>query len=143
MRGNGTAAAAGSDRDTSESSASFVIIGGDGDGDGDGNGDRQRFARNLDSKLKKLQRRREGVAGKHAASGRKPVFVTTVKTGIFLDPPPDLAALLGLDHDHDHGGHDHVTDAGRYYSYSSRPRVLYDKQHQRASVPRRTDRRPE
>lgn len=132
MRENGTAAAGSEDT----SSSSFVIIGdggGGGDGAGGGDGDRQRFARNLDSKLKKLQRREGG--GKHAAS-RKPVFVTTVKTGIFLDPPPDLAALLGLDRDHDHGD-----DSDRYYSYSSKPRVLYDKQHQRASVPRKTDRR--
>ncbi|XP_025420650.1 radial spoke head protein 3 homolog B-like isoform X2 [Sipha flava] len=131
MRDDGTtAAAAGSDN---TSSSSFVII---GDGGGD-DGDRRRFARNLDAKLKKLQRREGGDgAAKRAAASRKPVFVTTVKTGIFLDPPPDLAALLGLDHDHDR-----AADSDRYYSYSSKPRALYDQQHQRQR--RTADRRPD
>lgn len=134
--GNTAAAAAAATGSDNTSSSSFVIIGDGGGGGGGDDGDRRRFARNLDSKLKKLQRREGG--GKHAATSRKPVFMTTVKTGIFLDPPPDLAALLGLDHDHDR-----AADSERYYSYSSKPRVLYDQQHQRASAPRRTDRRPE
>lgn len=83
------------------------------------------FARALDAKLKGLQHRRR-------QTDRRPVFVTTVKTGIFLDPPPDLAALLGLD-----GGSSSdsttVAASNRYYSYSSKPRVLYDKQHQRVA----------
>ncbi|CAH1712795.1 unnamed protein product [Aphis gossypii] len=99
----------------------------------------RHFARTLDSKLKKLQRQ-TGDGVKHAS--RKPVFVTTVKTGIFLDPPPDLAALLGLD---DRSSPSAV-DSDRYYSYSSKPRVLHDRQHQRCTVSyssRKTDAQPD
>jgi len=133
MRENGTSGGSG---DTS--SSSFMVIGGtDEDGDDD-RGCRRRFLRTLDSKLKKLQRHHGGGGGAtKTPSSRKPVFVTTVKTGVFLDPPPDLAVLLGLDDRGSSSGH---SDPTRYYSYSSKPRVLYDKLHQRAS---RTDRRPE
>ncbi|XP_050054120.1 radial spoke head protein 3 homolog B-like isoform X2 [Aphis gossypii] len=99
----------------------------------------RHFARTLDSKLNKLQRQ-TGDGVKHAS--RKPVFVTTVKTGIFLDPPPDLAALLGLD---DRSSPSAV-DSDRYYSYSSKPRVLHDRQHQRCTVSyssRKTDAQPD
>ncbi|XP_060842289.1 radial spoke head protein 3 homolog B isoform X2 [Rhopalosiphum padi] len=101
--------------------------------------DPRHFAQTLDSKLKKLQRQ-SGNGVKHAS--RKPVFVTTVKTGIFLDPPPDLAALLGLD---DRSSPSAV-DSDRYYSYSSKPRVLHDRQHQRCTVSyssRKTDVQPD
>ncbi|XP_026813212.1 radial spoke head protein 3 homolog B isoform X2 [Rhopalosiphum maidis] len=101
--------------------------------------DPRHFARTLDSKLKKLQRQ-SGNGVKHAS--RKPVFVTTVKTGIFLDPPPDLAALLGLDDRSSPSG----ADSDRYYSYSSKPRVLHDRQHQRCTVSyssRKTDDQPD
>uniref|UniRef100_A0A2S2P8V8 Radial spoke head protein 3 n=1 Tax=Schizaphis graminum TaxID=13262 RepID=A0A2S2P8V8_SCHGA len=102
--------------------------------------DPRYFARTLDSKLKKLQRQ-TGNGVKHAS--RKPVFVTTVKTGIFLDPPPDLAALLGLD---DRSSPSAVDSSDRYYSYSSKPRVLHDRQHQRCTVSyssRKTDGQPD
>ncbi|XP_022160201.1 radial spoke head protein 3 homolog B isoform X2 [Myzus persicae] len=103
--------------------------------------DSRHFARSLDSKLKKLQQQRQAGNGvKHES--RKPVFVTTVKTGIFLDPPPDLAALLGLDDRSSQSG----VDSDRYYSYSSKPRVLHDRQHQRCTVShssRKTNRQPD
>ncbi|XP_025203136.1 radial spoke head protein 3 homolog B isoform X2 [Melanaphis sacchari] len=101
--------------------------------------DPRHFARTLDSKLKKLKRQ-TGDGIKHAS--RKPVFVTTVKTGIFLDPPPDLAALLGLD---DRSSPSAV-DSDRYYSYSSKPRVLHDRQHQRCTFSyssQKTDSKPD
>ncbi|XP_060877828.1 radial spoke head protein 3 homolog B isoform X2 [Metopolophium dirhodum] len=103
--------------------------------------DPRHFARSLDSKLKKLQQRHPGDGVKQRSS-RKPVFVTTVKTGIFLDPPPDLAALLGLDDRSSQSG----VDSDRYYSYSSKPRVLHDRQHQRCTVSyscRKTDGQPD
>ncbi|XP_003248341.1 radial spoke head protein 3 homolog B isoform X1 [Acyrthosiphon pisum] len=103
--------------------------------------DQRHFARSLDSKLKKLQQRHPGDGVKQHSS-RKPVFVTTVKTGIFLDPPPDLAALLGLDDRSSQSG----VDSDRYYSYSSKPRVLHDRQHQRCTVSyscRKTDGQPD
>ncbi|KAL4113671.1 hypothetical protein QTP88_017250 [Uroleucon formosanum] len=103
--------------------------------------DPRHFARSLDSKLKKLQQRHPGDGVKQHGS-RKPVFVTTVKTGIFLDPPPDLAALLGLDDRSSQSGF----DSDRYYSYSSKPRVLHDRQHQRCTISnsyRKTDGQPE
>lgn len=130
---------AGDSEDTS--SSSFMVLGG-GDDDEDGRQERMRtdrrhLAHTLDSKLKKLQRNAASVK-RHTPSPRRPVFVTTVKTGIFLDPPPDLAALLGLE---DRSSTESTAESNRYYSYSSQPRVLYDKQHQRAS--RRTERQPE
>lgn len=133
---------AGDSEDTS--SSSFMVIGG-GNDDEDGcrermRTDRRHLAHTLDSKLKKLQRNAASNAAvkHHTSSPRRPVFVTTVKTGIFLDPPPDLAALLGLE---DRSSTGSTAEYNRYYSYSSQPRVLYDKQHQRAS--RKIERQPE
>lgn len=122
------------------SSSSFLVIGDSGGGGGGGGDDdddrhRQHFVRTLDSKLRKLHRRN---AVEKQTSSRKPVFVTTVKTGIFLDPPPDLAALLGLD---DRSSSSAADSIRRYYSYSSKPRVLHDKHHRRAA--RKVDHPPE
>lgn len=124
-----------------------MVIGGGGGVGGSGDDedrDRQHFVKSLDSKLKKLQRRAAGGGGKRSSS-RKPVFVTTVKTGIFLDPPPDLAALLGLDDRSSSAPAGDISSCHRYYSYSSKPRVLYDKQHQRitATVTRKYDQQSE
>ncbi|VVC32059.1 Hypothetical protein CINCED_3A004805 [Cinara cedri] len=133
------------DGTTEESSSSSFMVIGNGGGDG-GSGDdddrgRQHFVKSLDSRLKKLQRRAAG--GGKRTSSRKPVFVTTVKTGIFLDPPPDLAALLGLEDRSSSAAAGDVDSSCRYYSYSSKPRVLYDKQHQRTTVARKYDRQPD
>jgi hypothetical protein len=75
---------------------------------------------------------------------KKPVFITTVKTGKFLDPPPELAILLGLSPNLN-GSVTSSTDGssnslntsnrGRHqqqvllYSFSSQPRVLHQHYH--------------
>lgn len=101
---------------------------------------REQFAQKLDAKLKKLQRQqqqqqqlqqhqqlqqqRQTVNGNNPSE--RPLFITTVKTGVFLDPPPDLAVLLGLD-----SGSPNCRSKRSYYSYTSKPRVLYDNHHRR------------
>jgi hypothetical protein len=75
---------------------------------------------------------------------RKPLFITTVKTGKFLDPPPELAILLGLNRKLD-GSVTSSTDGSSnsldtsirerhqqqvlLYSFSSQPRVLHQHYH--------------
>lgn len=53
----------------------------------------------LNAKLRRIQEQTEAYRGrrspKKALSQRKP-FITTVKTGEFLLPPPEVAALLGI-----------------------------------------------
>jgi hypothetical protein len=75
---------------------------------------------------------------------RKPLFITTVKTGKFLDPPPELAILLGLNHNlndsvassaNDSSNSLNTSVRGRHqqqvllYSFSSQPRVLHQHYH--------------
>lgn len=75
---------------------------------------------------------------------RKPLFITTVKTGKFLDPPPELAILLGLSRKLDDsvtsstdGSSNSLDTSTRdrhqhqvlLYSFSSQPRVLHQHYH--------------
>ena len=75
---------------------------------------------------------------------KKPVFITTVKTGKFLDPPPELAILLGLSHklndsvtSSTDGSSNSLDTSTRerhqqqvlLYSFSSQPRVLHQRFH--------------
>jgi len=75
---------------------------------------------------------------------RKPLFITTVKTGKFLDPPPELAILLGLSRKLDDsvtsstdGSSNSLDTTTRerhqqqvlLYSFSSQPRVLHQHYH--------------
>jgi hypothetical protein len=75
---------------------------------------------------------------------RKPVFITTVKTGKFLDPPPELAILLGLSPNLNDsvtsstdGSSNSLNTSTRerhqqqvlLYSFSSQPRVLHQHYH--------------
>ncbi|XP_021917373.1 radial spoke head protein 3 homolog A isoform X2 [Zootermopsis nevadensis] len=75
---------------------------------------------------------------------RKPLFITTVKTGKFLDPPPELAILLGLNHNLNdsvassaNGSSNSLNTSVRdrhqqqvlLYSFSSQPRVLHQHYH--------------
>lgn len=54
----------------------------------------------LNAKLKKIQEQTEAEQGrrspKKSISPQKKPFITTVKTGEFLMPPPEVAALLGI-----------------------------------------------
>jgi hypothetical protein len=75
---------------------------------------------------------------------RKPLFITTVKTGKFLDPPPELAILLGLSPNLNDsvtsstdGSSNSLNTSNRerhqqqtlLYSFSSQPRVLHQHYH--------------
>jgi hypothetical protein len=75
---------------------------------------------------------------------KKPVFITTVKTGKFLDPPPELAILLGLSPNLNDsvtsstdGSSNSLNTSIRerhqqqvlLYSFSSQPRVLHQHYH--------------
>jgi hypothetical protein len=75
---------------------------------------------------------------------RKPLFITTVKTGKFLDPPPELAILLGLSGklngsvtSSTDGSSNSLDTSTRerhqqqvlLYSFSSQPRVLHQHYH--------------
>ncbi|KAJ9581109.1 hypothetical protein L9F63_023714, partial [Diploptera punctata] len=75
---------------------------------------------------------------------KKPLFITTVKTGKFLDPPPELAVLLGLTHNLNDSmtsstnGSSNSLNASikdrhqqqvLLYSFSSQPRVLHQHHH--------------
>jgi hypothetical protein len=80
----------------------------------------------------------------NAEENRKPLFITTVKSGKFLDPPPELAVLLGLNHNPNDsvassadGSSNSLNTSVRerhqrqvlLYSFSSQPRVLHQHYH--------------
>lgn len=100
----------------------------------------KEFFYSLDSKLRNLNadvskgrdlREKRPVMNKSLEN--RPMFVTTVKTGVFLEPPPELAAILGL------GSHGSSSVQGSssstgsngedvvMYSFASQPRVLNQK----------------
>lgn len=81
-----------------------------------------RFTKTLDAKLKKLQREEKLQSSNKRTdfNGKKP-FMTVVKKGQFLEPPPEIATLLGLPIK--------IEDATKkeekkLYAFESRPRVL-------------------
>lgn len=87
------------------------------------------FINTLDAKLKSLEKeKKKKKKGARAVSfEHRPMFITTVKTGIFLDPPPELAALLGYSKSSNAssgstGSQKSGVDV--MYSFSSQPRVL-------------------
>lgn len=86
------------------------------------------FIDSLDEKLRNLKDgskigQNQKRSTKTSLEGR-PMFVTTVKTGIFLDPPPELAAILGLQSTTNSSGSNASGEEVLLYSFSSRPRVL-------------------
>lgn len=100
----------------------------------------KEFFNSLDSKLKNINSPQE-IRKKRSTNSSKPVdsrpmFVTTVKTGVFLDPPPELAAVLGL-HSYSSSMNGSSSSTGSLhpsngeevvmYSFASRPRVLNQK----------------
>ncbi|CAB0000640.1 unnamed protein product [Nesidiocoris tenuis] len=90
------------------------------------------FVNKLDAKLRDLEEghmkknnRKKGMNG--GLLDHRPMFITTVKTGIFLDPPPELAALLGYPRPSNASSTSttsHKSSEGLMYSYSSQPRVV-------------------
>lgn len=81
------------------------------------------FTKSLDAKLRKLQKEENTKKSKSAASNntnptpQKP-FITVVKQGAFLEPPPEVATLLKLNF------LDYSSEGKKLYAYASRPRVL-------------------
>lgn len=82
----------------------------------------ENFNEVLHAKLKKIQEQAEAEQGrkspKKSISPQKKPFITTVKTGEFLMPPPEVAALLGIAPS---GNDDETTDG---YSLKSRFKPL-------------------
>lgn len=64
-------------------------------------------------------RRSRGRAGHESSESDKPRFVTTVKTGQFLLPPPEIACLLGLETLYPPQEREKIV-----YSYASRPKAV-------------------
>ncbi|CAG9853769.1 unnamed protein product [Phyllotreta striolata] len=90
----------------------------------------EHFTKVLDSKLKRLQKEETKLkkkttttvdAAPATASCKKP-FVTTVKKGQFLEPPPELATLIGIKTEE--SKRKIPKENGKLYAFASRPRVL-------------------
>lgn len=82
------------------------------------------FCNYIDAKLKKLQR--DEKLGKKPVQdilSRKP-FVTTVKKGTFLEPPPEIANLIGLKVEECQKRDSKEKKEKIYYAFASQPRVL-------------------
>lgn len=78
------------------------------------------FTKALDAKLRKLQKEEKHTSSKMKTdTPRKPLFITTVKKGHFLDPPPEIANLLGFKIEQAP-----VQKDKKLYAYASKPRVL-------------------
>lgn len=82
----------------------------------------ERFTKTLDAKLKKLQREEKlQTSSKKGDLCSKKPFVTVVKKGRFLEPPPEIANLLGLPVKIE----DVIKkEEKKLYAFESRPRVL-------------------
>ncbi|XP_032511545.2 radial spoke head protein 3 homolog [Danaus plexippus] len=78
------------------------------------NGESSKFSRNDKSPVCKSRSRVSGIS-----EGEKPRFVTTVKTGQFLLPPPDVACLLGLQTLYPPQEREKIV-----YSYASKPKAV-------------------
>ncbi|XP_022185560.2 radial spoke head protein 3 homolog isoform X2 [Nilaparvata lugens] len=93
------------------------------------------FADSLNEKLRNLKDGSKIGARHHRGKStidERPMFVTTVKTGIFLSPPPELAAILGLQsHTNSSGSTASGGEEVLLYSFSSQPRVLHNKAQRR------------
>lgn len=79
-----------------------------------------KFTKTLDAKLRKLQREEKSPNRKTSEANSKKPFVTTVKKGQFLEPPPEIANLLGIKVEEQQKRETNK----KLYAYASRPRVL-------------------
>lgn len=79
----------------------------------------------LDARLRKLQKdERLNGSSKRLETPRKP-FITTVKQGHFLEPPPQIACFLGCSGKSNRSESPVKKEASKnLYAYSSMPRVL-------------------
>ncbi|KAG5877643.1 hypothetical protein JTB14_038320 [Gonioctena quinquepunctata] len=90
-----------------------------------GQEDVHKFTKTLDWKLKRLQKEENKQNKKpptDTTSSRKP-FVTTVKKGQFLEPPPEIATLIGIKAD-EQVPRKKPKEVKQLYAFASRPRVL-------------------
>lgn len=78
-----------------------------------------KFTKTLDAKLRKLQRDEKTQSANKKSDVPKKPFVTTVKKGQFLEPPPEIACLLGLKSDESV-----KREEKKLYAYASKPTVL-------------------
>ncbi|KAF5288598.1 hypothetical protein FQA39_LY15377 [Lamprigera yunnana] len=77
------------------------------------------FTKALDAKLRKLQKEeRQTITRSKIETPKKP-FITTVKKGHFLDPPPEIANLFGYKVEAP------LLKEKKLYAYASQPRVLH------------------
>nr|XP_022902699.1 radial spoke head protein 3 homolog B [Onthophagus taurus]XP_022902700.1 radial spoke head protein 3 homolog B [Onthophagus taurus] len=85
------------------------------------------FTKTLDAKLKRLQKEENKTRVKRSTPSitnelqNRPLFVTTVKKGQFLEPPPEIASLLGIK------VQEEKKDKKKLYEYASKPRVFLAK----------------
>lgn len=78
-----------------------------------------KFTRTLDAKLRKLQRDEKVQSPSKKPEISKKPFVTVVKKGQFLEPPPEIACLLGLRPEESV-----KREEKKLYAYASKPTVL-------------------
>ncbi|XP_018573997.1 radial spoke head protein 3 homolog B isoform X2 [Anoplophora glabripennis] len=84
---------------------------------------KNQFTKTLDAKLRRLQKeeKQSKKPPVDTTSSRKP-FVTTVKKGLFLEPPSEIATLIGLKPEEP--VKKEYKEEKRLYAYASQPRVL-------------------
>ncbi|XP_050517950.1 radial spoke head protein 3 homolog B-like isoform X4 [Diabrotica virgifera virgifera] len=87
----------------------------------------ENFNKILDSKLKRLQKNENKQQQKSSYSdpptSRKP-FVTTVKKGQFLEPPPEIALLMGVKIEEPKVVRKNPKELKKLYAFASQPRLL-------------------
>nr|CAI5852046.1 unnamed protein product [Callosobruchus analis] len=83
-----------------------------------------KFTKTLDFKLRKLQKdeKLQNKKNVELTLSRKP-FVTTVKKGEFLEPPPEIASLIGIKVESPPSKKD-TKEIKKLYAFASQPRVL-------------------
>ncbi|XP_074030811.1 radial spoke head protein 3 isoform X2 [Leptinotarsa decemlineata] len=89
------------------------------------NEDVNKFTKTLDWKLKRLEKEENKQNKKptpETTTLKKP-FVTTVKKGQFLEPPPEIASLIGIKVE-DQPYRKKPKETKQLYAFASRPRVL-------------------
>ncbi|CAH2107844.1 unnamed protein product [Euphydryas editha] len=92
-------------------------------------GDRTKISPKFD-KSPQISKSRTKVSG--ASEGDKPRFVTTVKSGQFLLPPPDVACLLGLETLYPPQEREKIV-----YSYANKPKAVTNKS--KRSIPEKKE----
>ncbi|XP_056643916.1 uncharacterized protein LOC130449884 isoform X2 [Diorhabda sublineata] len=89
--------------------------------------DTDAFTKTLDSKLKRLQKfeaKQQKFSNNTDPPTSKKPFVTTVKKGQFLEPPPEIANLIGMKIDETKIVKKNPKEMKKLYAFSSQPRIL-------------------